>query len=160
MREMFDLTLKRLDGSAQSLADYRGKVLMLVNVASKCGFTPQYEGLQALYTRFRARGFEILGFPANNFAFEEPGTDEEIASFCKRNYGVTFPMFSKISVKGEDIHPLYAMLTSQPAPIGGQVSWNFQKYLVDREGRVVAKFSPKTPPDDPALLARLEALLG
>ncbi|HEX2034166.1 MAG TPA: glutathione peroxidase [Chloroflexota bacterium] len=157
---MFDLTLKRLDGSAQSLADYRGKVLMLVNVASQCGLTPQYEGLQALYTRFRARGFEILGFPANNFAFEEPGTDEEIASFCKRSYGVSFPMFSKISVKGEDIHPLYAMLTSQPAPIGGVVSWNFQKYLVDRQGHVVAKFSPKTPPDDPALLARLEALLG
>jgi glutathione peroxidase len=157
---MFDLTLKRLDGSAQSLADYRGKVLMLVNVASQCGLTPQYEGLQALYTRFRARGFEILGFPANNFAFEEPGTDEEIASFCKRSYGVSFPMFSKISVKGEDIHPLYAMLTSQPAPIGGEVSWNFQKYLVDRQGHVVAKFSPKTPPDDPALLARLEALLG
>jgi glutathione peroxidase len=157
---MLDLTMKRLDGSEQSLSDYRGKVLMLVNVASYCGNTPQYEGLQDLYERYRSRGFEVLGFPANNFGAQEPGTDAEIARFCETNYGVTFPMFSKISVKGADMHPLYAELTSQPAPVGGPVTWNFQKYLVDRDGNVVAKISPETDPDSPSVVTKLEELLG
>jgi glutathione peroxidase len=157
---MLDYTMKRLDGSEQSLNDYRGKVLMLVNVASYCGNTPQYEGLQDLYERYQSRGFEVLGFPANNFGAQEPGTDAEIARFCETNYAVTFPMFSKISVKGTDMHPLYAELTSQPAPVGGPVTWNFQKYLVDRDGNVVARINPETDPESPSVVTRLEELLG
>lgn len=157
---MLDFTMKRLDGHEQSLTDYRGKVLLLVNVASECGFTPQYQGLQDLYTRYHDRGFEVLGFPANNFGEQEPGSNDQIAQFCERNYGVSFPMFGKISVKGSDIHPLYAELTSQPAPIGGDVQWNFQKYLVDREGDVVAKFNPQVNPENPEIVAKIESLLG
>ena len=153
---MLQYKMKRLDGSEQALADYQGKVLMLVNVASRCGYTPQYEGLQALYKQYQAKGFEILGFPANNFGSQEPGSDEQIAQFCQLNYGVSFPMFSKISVKGTDIDPLYAELTSAPAPIGGDVTWNFQKYLVDREGEVVAKFDPSVEPNDPELVAAID----
>jgi len=156
---MLEFKMKRLDGTEQSLTDYRGKVVMLVNVASKCGNTPQYRGLQELYTRYQGKGFEILGFPANDFGAQEPGTDEEIAQFCEMNYGVTFPMFSKISVKGDDMHPLYQELTSMPEPIGGEVRWNFQKYLVDREGNVVAKLHPKMVPEDPELVAKVEELL-
>ncbi len=156
---MLDYTMKRLDGSEEELSTYRGKVLMLVNVASRCGLTPQYAGLQALYDKYQGQGFEILGFPANNFMGQEPGTDEEIAEFCSLHYGVTFPVFSKISVKGDDIHPLYRDLTGMPEPIGGDVMWNFQKYLVDREGNVVEKIMPMTTPDDPAVGARIEALL-
>ncbi len=151
--------MKRLDGSEEDLAIYKGKVLLMVNVASRCGLTPQYKGLQSLYDQYRGEGLEILGFPANNFMGQEPGTDEEISAFCELNYGVTFPLFSKISVKGEDIHPLYADLTSQPAPIGGEVLWNFQKYVVDREGKAVAMFGPQVPPNDPALVVKIEELL-
>lgn len=157
---MLHYTMKRLDGSEQNLADYQGKVALLVNVASKCGLTPQYAGLEALYARYRERGFVVLGFPANDFGAQEPGSDAEIAQFCRANYNVDFPMFSKISVKGESMHPLYRTLTSQPEPIGGEVQWNFQKYLVDRSGQVVAKFAPAVKPDDPALVARLEELLA
>jgi glutathione peroxidase len=157
---VLDHTLKRIDGSSQDLADYRGQVLLLVNVASKCGLTPQYEGLESLYERYRARGFAVLGFPSNDFAGQEPGSDAEIASFCRSTYGVAFPMFSKISVKGADQHPLYRELTGLPAPLGGEVQWNFQKYLVNRRGQVVARFDPRTAPEDPALVARLEALLA
>ncbi len=157
---MLDYTMKRIDGQEQSLADYRGKVLLLVNVASECGYTYQYEGLQRLYTRFHERGFEVLGFPANDFGAQEPGTNERIAQFCQRSYGVSFPMFAKISVRGSAIHPLYAELTSQPAPVGGPVLWNFQKYLVDRAGNVVAKFSTQTEPDDPAIVRAIEESLG
>jgi glutathione peroxidase len=157
---VLDFTMKRIDGTEQALADYQGKVLLLVNVASECGYTPQYEGLQALYTRFQSKGFEVLGFPANNFGAQEPGTDEQIAVFCRASYGVSFPMFSKISVKGGDMHPLYQEITSAPPPVGGDVTWNFQKYLVDREGNVVEKFMPGTEPDDPKLVSRIEQLLG
>jgi glutathione peroxidase len=157
---VLDYSMKRLDGSEQSLGDYRGKVLLLVNVASRCGFTPQYRGLQDLYTRYQSQGFEVLGFPANNFGAQEPGTDEQIRQFCDQNYGVTFPMFSKISVKGADIHPLYTELTSLPPPIGGAVQWNFQKYLVDRQGNVVARFDSEVEPDDPSLVGKIEATLG
>ena len=156
---MLDYTMKRLDGTEEDLSAYRGKVLMLVNVASRCGLTPQYAGLQSLYEKYQGQGFEILGFPANNFMGQEPGTDEEIAEFCSVNYGVTFPVFSKISVKGDDIHPLYRELTTMPEPIGGDVMWNFQKYLVDREGNVVEKIGPMTTPDDPAVGSKIEALL-
>lgn len=157
---VLDFTMKRLDGTEQKLGDYRGQVLLLVNVASKCGLTPQYDGLEALYEKYRTRGFAVLGFPANDFAGQEPGSDGEIASFCRSTYGVEFPMFSKITVKGEGQHPLYRKLTSLPAPVGGEVQWNFQKYLVDRRGEVVAKFDPRTAPDDPGLVAKIEELLG
>jgi glutathione peroxidase len=157
---MLDYTMKRLDGQEENLKDYQGKVLLLVNVASECGLTPQYRGLQALYAQYKDQGFEVLGFPANNFGQQEPGTDQQIAQFCERNYGVTFPMFSKISVKGADKHPLYGELTSMAAPIGGEVEWNFQKYLVNRQGEVVARFAPPTTPSDPALVGKIEELLA
>ena len=157
---VLDFTLKRIDGTEQNLGAYRGQVLLLVNVASKCGLTPQYDGLEALYAKYRGKGFAVLGFPANDFARQEPGSDGEIADFCRSTYGVEFPMFSKITVKGEGQHPLYRKLTSLPAPLGGEVQWNFQKYLVNRRGEVVAKFDPRTAPDDPGLVAKLEELLG
>ena len=157
---MLSFTMQRLDGSKQTLSEYKGKVVMLVNTASQCGLTPQYAGLEALYSKYRDRGFVVLGFPANNFAAQEPGSDGQIAEFCRTAYDIQFPMFSKISVKGEDIHPLYKTLTTLPPPLGGEVLWNFQKYLLDRQGSVVAKFSPQTKPEDPALVAKIEALLA
>ncbi|WP_322795660.1 glutathione peroxidase [Tepidiforma sp.] len=152
-------TMQRIDGTEEPLERYRGNVLMLVNVASKCGLTPQYAALQELYDRYHDRGFEILAFPANDFMGQEPGTNEEIARFCELNYNVTFPLFAKISVKGEAMHPLYRELTSMPEPIGGEVQWNFQKYLVDREGNVVARFGPRTTPDSPEVIEAIEQLL-
>jgi glutathione peroxidase len=157
---LLDLSAKRLAGSDEPLRTYEGQVLLVVNTASKCGLTPQYEGLQELYSTYQERGFTILGFPSNDFAGQEPGTDDEIRSFCRANYGVDFPMFSKIHVTGDDAHPVYRYLTSLPEPVGGPVEWNFQKYLVDRQGRVVARFTPKTKPDDPALVGQLETLLA
>jgi len=157
---VLDFRMKRIDGPEQDLADYRGQVLLLVNVASRCGLTPQYDALERLYERRKGEGFAVLGFPANEFAGQEPGSDAQIAEFCRSPYGVKFPMFSKIVVRGEGIHPLYAYLTSLPAPLGGEVEWNFQKYLVDRKGQVVARFEPRTAPDDPAIVERIEALLA
>ncbi len=156
---VLDFEMARLDGRAESLEKYKGDVVLIVNTASRCGLTPQYEGLETLYDSYEPFGFTVLGFPANNFMNQEPGTDEEIAEFCNKNYGVTFPMFSKISVKGEDQHPLYQRLTRQPEPIGGDVVWNFQKYLVDREGNVIAKFGPRTKPGDPEIVAKIQELL-
>ncbi len=153
-------TMKRLDGREEALETYRGKVVLVVNVASKCGLTPQYKGLQRLYEQYNGQGLEILGFPANDFMGQEPGTDPEISEFCEINYGVTFPLFSKITVKGEEMHPLYQELTTQPEPIGGDVLWNFQKYLLNRDGEVVAKFGPRTEPQDPELVAHVESLLA
>ncbi|MEZ6234502.1 MAG: glutathione peroxidase [Phycisphaerales bacterium] len=148
--------MHRIDGAEESLEAYRGKVVMVVNVASACGLTPQYEGLEALYERHAGDGLVVLGFPANNFGNQEPGTNDEIAEFCTGEYGVTFPMFEKISVTGDDQHPLYATLSQE----GGPPTWNFTKYLIDREGRVVARFDPRTPPSDEALVARIEELLA
>lgn len=153
-------TMKRLDGREEALETYKGKVVLMVNVASKCGLTPQYKGLQDLYEEYQGQGLEILGFPANDFMGQEPGTDTEISEFCEINYGVTFPLFSKITVKGEEMHPLYQELTSMPEPIGGDVLWNFQKYLLNRDGEVVAKFGPRTQPQDPELVAQVERLLA
>lgn len=144
-------TMTLIDGSPQNLAEYRGKVVLIVNVASKCGLTPQYEGLESLYRAHKDQGFVILAFPANNFMGQEPGSDEEIAAFCAENYGVTFPMFSKISVKGDDIHPLYQDLTSLPEPLGGEIRWNFEKFLIDRQGHVIERFHPRIKPDAPEL---------
>ena len=151
---------RRLSGPVESLAQFEGQVLLIVNTASRCGLTPQYEGLQALYERYRERGLQVLGFPSNDFRQQEPGSDAEIGAFCRANYGVEFPMFSKIAVGGEAAHPLYAWLTSRPEPIGGPVEWNFQKYLTDRHGRVVARFSPRTPPLDESITREIERLLA
>ena len=148
MKNIYALTAKDIDGNERSLSEFSGKVLLIVNVASKCGFTPQYKNLQVLYTRFNDRGFEILGFPSNDFMRQEPGTEAEIKSFCSLTYGVTFPMFSKISVKGKTIHPLYAFLTDKATnpQFPGKITWNFNKFLLDRKGYIVARFDSK---DDP-----------
>jgi glutathione peroxidase len=136
---------------------YGGNVLLVVNTASKCGYTPQYDGLEALHARYKDRGFAVLGFPSNDFMGQEPGSEQQIAKFCKLTYGVKFPMFQKVQVKGEKATPLYRALA---AATGEEPGWNFHKYLVDREGRVVASFGSKTKPDDPELVARIEALLA
>jgi glutathione peroxidase len=140
---------------------YKGKVVLLVNVASKCGFTPQYEGLQAVYTKYKDRGFVILGFPANNFMGQEPGTNEEIKQFCSLKYNVTFPLFAKISVKGEDKHPLYKFLTDKTTnpEFGGEISWNFNKFLVDKSGKIVARFSSGDKPESEKVTQAIEQAL-
>jgi len=157
---VLDHTVKRIDGTEESLETYKGKVILIVNTASECGLTPQYKGLEALYRAHKERGLVVLGFPANNFAGQEPGTNKEIARFCEDRFDVTFPMFEKISVKGDDIHPLYKQIDAQPDPIGELPTWNFTKYLVDREGNVVARFDPRTGPDEEKLTARIEELLA
>jgi len=159
-QELLDLSARRLGGSEEPLSHYRGEVLLIVNTASECGYTPQYAGLQTLYERYREKKFHVLGFPSNDFGEQEPGDDRQIGAFCKSNYGVEFPMFSKVRVLGADAHPVYAYLTSLPKPIGGPVEWNFQKYLVDRKGNVVARFESETKPNDPALVAAIEHLLS
>lgn len=159
-KELLDLSARRLGGSEEPLSNYRGEVLLIVNTASECGYTPQYAGLQTLYERYREKKFNVLGFPSNDFGKQEPGDDRQIGAFCKSNYGVEFPMFSKVRVLGADAHPVYTYLTSLPKPIGGPVEWNFQKYLVDRNGIVVARFASDTEPDDPALVAAVERLLS
>jgi len=152
-------TVQRIDGTKQDLSEFKGKVVMIVNTASKCGLTRQYAALEALYQSHKDKGLVILGFPANNFGNQEPGSNEEISEFCSSTYGVSFPMFEKISVKGDDQHPLYKRLSGLPEPLGGEPKWNFTKFVTDRSGRVVARFEPRTAPDDPALIARIEALL-
>ncbi|MCA9306902.1 MAG: glutathione peroxidase [Phycisphaerales bacterium] len=152
--------MNRLDGTPEALSDYKGEVVLIVNTASKCGLTPQYKGLEALYESKKDKGLVILGFPANQFMGQEPGTNEEIAAFCSENYGVSFPMFEKIVVKGEGTHPLYEQLAALPDGMGGEPEWNFQKFLVDRSGRVVARFSPRTTPDDAELVAAIDKALG
>jgi len=159
-KALLDLSARRLAGSEEPLSRYRGEVLLIVNTASECGYTPQYAGLQTLYERYRENKFNVLGFPSNDFGEQEPGDDRQIGAFCKSNYGVEFPMFSKVRVLGADAHPVYAYLTSLPEPVGGPVEWNFQKYLVDRNGDVVARFESETAPDDPALVAEIERLLS
>ncbi|MGG2092409.1 glutathione peroxidase [Bacillus sp. S13(2024)] len=146
---IYDFSTKTITGEEKSLREYEGKVVLIVNVASKCGFTPQYKGLQALYEKYKEQGFEILGFPCNQFGGQEPGTAEEITSFCELNYGVTFPMFAKIDVKGDNMHPLFHYLTEQEPGLLGMkaVKWNFTKFLVGRDGKVMKRFAPKTKPE-------------
>ena len=156
---LYSFVMKTIEGKDKPLSEYKGKVLLIVNVASKCGHTPQYKGLEELYEKYRDKGFMILGFPANNFLRQEPGSNEDIKKFCTLNYGVTFDMFSKISVKGDDQHPLYTYLTKESS-VPGEVKWNFQKYLVDRNGNVVEKFSPGTEPTEKGLIERIEKLLS
>lgn len=156
---VLDYTMDTIDGKPVKLESYKGKVVLMVNVASKCGLTPQYEGLEDLYKKYEKQGLVIIGFPANNFSNQEPGTDQEILQFCTANYGVSFPMMSKISVKGKDAHPLYKQLAAQPAPVGGEPEWNFDKFLINRDGEVVARFKPRTTPQDPELIKSVEKLI-
>jgi glutathione peroxidase len=157
---IYDFTLPSIDGKPAPLADFKGKVILVVNVASKCGYTPQYTGLEAIYEKYRDRGFVVLGFPANNFGGQEPGTNEEIRTFCSTKYNVTFPMYAKVSVKGEDITPLYQYLTKDANPsVAGDIRWNFTKFLVDRQGRVVRRFEPKVTPDSQEMTEAIESLL-
>ena len=151
-----EFTLNSIDGKPAPLSAYEGKVVLIVNVASRCGFTPQYAGLEALYEKYKDRGFAILGFPANNFGGQEPGTNEEIKTFCSTKYSVTFPMYSKISVKGDDQAPLYQFLT---AATGSEIQWNFTKFLVDKNGKVVARFEPKVTPESPEVAEAIEKAL-
>ncbi|MEO8100800.1 MAG: glutathione peroxidase [Acidobacteriota bacterium] len=156
-----EFTLDALNGTPTSLAAYKGKVMLIVNVASQCGYTYQYEGLQALYAKYKDRGLVVAGFPANNFGEQEPGSDAEIGAFCKSKYGVTFPMFSKISVAGKDKAPLYRFLTDKTAnpKTGGEIPWNFTKYLVDRNGKVLARFDAPVEPGSKELVGAIEGAL-
>jgi glutathione peroxidase len=151
-----EFTMNDIDGKPFALAQLKGKAVVVVNVASRCGYTPQYAGLEALYQKYKSRGLVIVGVPANNFGGQEPGTDAEIKQFCSRTYSVSFPMLSKVSVKGADIVPLYAYLTGTQ---GGDVKWNFTKFLVDKDGKVAGRFEPKTAPDAAELAAAIEQLL-
>ncbi|HMK39041.1 MAG TPA: glutathione peroxidase [Bacteroidota bacterium] len=155
---ILDFTMKSIDGEDVPLSKYRGKVILIVNVASECGFTPQYKDLESLYRKYKDRGFVILGFPANNFGAQEPGTDQQIKTFCTATYGVTFDLFSKISVQGEDQHPLYRLITSDSA-YGGDIKWNFQKYLVDRDGKITGKYFSKVTPMSDELTGAIEKAL-
>jgi len=183
---LYDIPVQKITGENASLADYRGKVLLLVNVASQCGLTPQYEALESLYSRFKDSGFVVCGFPANDFGSQEPGSNEEIQTFCRSTFGVEFPMFSKIPVTGPNVHPLYqTLIATQPKAIGPTrdsfrenlngflkskhngattnpepgILWNFEKFLIDRNGNVVARFSPEVLPDDPVVLAAIQSAL-
>ena len=158
---IFDLPIRTLSGEPASLAEQKGKALLLVNVASKCGLTPQYEGLERLHERYAGRGFAVLGFPCNQFGGQEPGTAEDIATFCSTTYGVTFPMYEKIDVNGQGRHPLYAELTQAADAAGeaGDIQWNFEKFLVSPTGAVVARYRPATVPEAPEVVSAIEANL-
>jgi glutathione peroxidase len=160
-QSIYDLELPRLSGKPETLSVYSGKVVLAVNVASKCGFTPQYAGLQALQDRYADRGFVVAGFPCNQFFHQEPGTAEQIQEFCSLNYGVTFPLFAKLDVKGPSQHPLYAILSESADDAGkaGNVSWNFEKFLIARDGRVARRFRSKLVPEDHRILDAIESLL-
>lgn len=178
--ELYEIPVRRIDGAQTTLADYQNKVLLIVNVASKCGLTPQYAGLEKLYQENRDRGFEIVGFPANNFLGQEPGSNDEIREFCRSNYDVRFPLFEKISVAGDDQHPLYRHLTETKPETDvndnvmeenlkgyghtrstpGEVLWNFEKFLISRGGEIVARFAPDVKPDDERLIERIEIELA
>ncbi len=156
---LYDFTMNDIDGKPVNLSQYKGKVLLVVNTASMCGNTPQYSDLEKMYETYQEKGFEILAFPANNFGQQEPGTNQEIKSFCFTKYSLTFPLFSKISVKGEDKHPLYRYLTEQ-SPFPGEVEWNFQKYLVDRSGNVVGRYHHRAKPLSPEIVQDVERTLA
>jgi glutathione peroxidase len=153
--KLTQIPLRKIDGSETKLADYSGQVLLLVNVASQCGLTPQYEGLESLYEKYRAQGFSVLGFPANEFGAQEPGTNDEIQKFCTMNFGVKFPMFQKIVVKGPGQHALYQELTA-----GKDIQWKFEKFLIGRQGEVLGRFAPTVTPNDPALVQAIESALA
>ncbi len=160
-KSIYDISVRKMDGNTQSLSEYRCKVVLIVNTASKCGFTKQFGELQELYERYSDEGFVILGFPANNFMNQEPGSNEEILEFCQLNYGVSFPMFAKISVRGKDIDPLYQYLTEKVSnpEFSGKITWNFNKFLVSRQGKVIERFGSNTAPLDKDLIKAVEAAL-
>jgi glutathione peroxidase len=158
---IYDQKINTLEGEPADLSQYEGKALLMVNVASKCGLTPQYEGLEKLHEQYASRGFEVLGFPCNQFGAQEPGSPEEIAEFCSTSYGVKFPLFEKIEVNGEGRHPLYEQLTATEDAEGksGDIQWNFEKFLISPDGDIVARFRPLTTPEDPALVGAIEEQL-
>ena len=155
---VYDFTLDTIDGTPRSLGDFKGKVLLLVNTASECGYTPQYQGLQKLHATYEGRGFSVVGFPSNDFGGQEPGSNKDIKTFCSTKFGVTFPMFGKIAVKGPAKHPLYAMLVQTPP--AGEVKWNFGKFLVGKDGKVIARYDSDVTPESPALAAAIDKALG
>ena len=155
-----EIPLKDINGKATSLKEYNGKVLLVVNVASKCGLTPQYKALEAVHQKYKEKGFSVLGFPCNDFGSQEPGTTEEIKEFCSTKYNVTFPMFEKVHVKGPEQHALYAALSGQDSPFPGDVKWNFGKFLIGRDGRIIQRFEPKVTPDSPEVTQAIEAALA
>ena len=161
-KSVYEFTMKDIDGKDIKLNQYKGDVVMIVNTASKCGYTPQYEGLEKIYEKYKDKGFVILGFPANNFGGQEPGAEKEIKEFCTLKYHVSFPMFSKISVKGEDQHPLYSFLTNKESDpeFAGDITWNFNKFLVDKTGNIVARFSSKDTPESDTVTAAIEKYLA
>ena len=161
-KSIYNFTMDSIDSKPVSLSSFSGKVVLIVNVASKCGFTPQYAALESLYEKYTDKGFVIVGVPANNFMSQEPGTNEEIKTFCTNKYNVTFPMMSKVSVKGDDKAPLYTFLTdkSSDPQFGGDIKWNFTKFLFDRSGNPVARFEPATTPDSPQVIAAIETALA
>lgn len=160
-KTVYDFKMKNIDGKDVSLADYKGKVLLMVNVASYCGLTPQYKELEALYQKYKGQGLVVLGFPANNFMAQEPGSNQDIKEFCSREYAVTFPMFSKISVKGKDISPLYKYLTekSENGVMDAPVTWNFQKFLIGKDGKVITAFQPRVKVTEDAVIKEIEKAL-
>jgi glutathione peroxidase len=161
-KTVYDFTLNSIDGQPSPLAAYKGKVVLLVNVASRCGYTPQYTALESIYEKYKDRGFVIVGIPANNFGGQEPGTNAEIKTFCSSKYNVTFPMMAKVSVKGEDTTPLYQFLTDKAVhpQTGGEIKWNFTKFLVGPDGRVLARFEPEVTPDAPQVTSAIEKALS
>ncbi len=158
---IYDFTLRDIDNKEVKLEQFRGKTLLLVNVASQCGYTPQYEGLQKIHAKYKDQGFAVLGFPANNFGAQEPGTDQEIKTFCSTKFHVTFPMFSKISVKGADQHPLYTFLTNAATDpkFGGEITWNFNKFLIDKAGNIIGRFDSKDTPESDKVVKAIEQVL-
>jgi glutathione peroxidase len=157
---LYDVPVKDIEGKDTSLDAYKGKVLLIVNVASKCGFTPQYAGLEATYQKYKDKGFEVLGFPCNQFKSQEPGTDAEIKQFCSLKYGVTFPLFDKIEVNGPDRNPLYVQLAGTDSPFPGDIKWNFTKFLIGRDGKILARFEPATKPDSPEVASAIDVALN
>jgi len=162
IKSIYHITVKDIDGKDVKLEQFKGNVLLIVNVASKCGFTPQYEGLQKIYSKYKDQGFIVLGFPANNFLGQEPGTNEQIKQFCSTKFNVTFPMFSKISVKGKDKAPLYKYLTEKETnpEFAGEISWNFNKFLVDKSGKIIARFGSRTKPENKELIDAIKKALN
>ena len=157
---IYDIPVKTIDHKPGTLGDYRGKVLLIVNVASKCGFTPQYKSLEAIYEKYKDKGLVILGFPCNQFGQQEPGTNEEIKQFCSSKYNVTFPMFDKIEVNGPNRHPLYVALAGKDSPYPGDIKWNFTKFLISRNGTILKRFDSKVTPDSPEVITAIEAALA
>ncbi len=157
---IYEIPLKDIDGLPTFLEAYRAKVLLIVNVASRCGFTPQYVGLEALYQKYKDQGFTVLGFPCNQFGRQEPGANQEIKQFCSTKYEVSFPLFEKIEVNGKNRHALYAVLAGRSSPFSGRIWWNFTKFLVGRDGKILGRFSPREKPDSPRLVQAVEAALG